>query len=190
MIENNISAKELYKVNPETGCYIIEVFLEDYEKIFNVWDPAPFESREINPDFRAYLDVCSNDILLTDNIELHFSGIKTSSDSQTEENIRLGLKKYFSYNKSLVMREIKELNQLTMIYLSVALTFVTAMAFMNIKNVDNIALLIIYEGLTIGTWVFAWEAIASFVFHKRKFRRLLKKWSRLSQMAIKFDADI
>ena len=46
--------KQIYKMNPDTKAYIIEVSLIDYNEIFNGWDPSPIKRRDLDPDLISF----------------------------------------------------------------------------------------------------------------------------------------
>ena len=47
--------RKIYRQNPDTGAFLIEVALDRYEEIFNEWDPVPYKRRDLNPARRRGL---------------------------------------------------------------------------------------------------------------------------------------
>jgi len=64
--------KQIYKMNPDTNAYIIEVSLIDYNEIFNGWDPSPIKRRDVDPELISFLEECDSDIPLEFPLELMF----------------------------------------------------------------------------------------------------------------------
>lgn len=56
-------------------------------------------------------------------------------------------------------------------------------------NINRIFLKMILEGLSIGSWVFLWEAIAGLVIKNRENRFLIKTYKRLSKSFLYFTYD-
>ena len=53
-----------YKFDEEKNVYMIEVSLDDYDDVYDEWDPAPFKKRFIEEDFDEFIMSSSMDIPL------------------------------------------------------------------------------------------------------------------------------
>jgi len=58
---------------PGTNALIIAAAFEKYSDFFNMLDLSPLRKRDLNRDLRAYLEDCSSDIPLKQDIILQFN---------------------------------------------------------------------------------------------------------------------
>lgn len=58
---------------PGTNAFIIAAAFEKCSDFFNILDPSPLRKRDLSRDLRAYLEDCSSDILLKQDIILQFN---------------------------------------------------------------------------------------------------------------------
>ncbi|NLK36137.1 MAG: hypothetical protein GX301_12020, partial [Gracilibacteraceae bacterium] len=98
--------KQIYKMNPETNAYIIEVSLIDYNEIFNGWDPSPIKKRDIDPELLHFLEECDSDIPLKFPLELTFYLPEDQYDREKEKLSRVGIKNYFDYSVHFIRKEL------------------------------------------------------------------------------------
>jgi hypothetical protein len=178
--------KKMYQQNPDTGALQIEVALDHYEEIFNEWDPAPYKIRDLNPDLRYYLEDSTDDIPLRNTIELLFKAPAQIYDAAKECSAREGLSTYLFCAADAVRIKLRRLRNLALINLCVAAVLLTAVAYISRIQNGRLLLLVMRDGLTIGSWVFTWEMISLFFFRRIEFRRELKQWKRLARAKVSF----
>jgi hypothetical protein len=178
--------KKSYRQNPDTGAFLIEVALDHYEEIFNEWDPAPYKSRDLNPDLRYYLEDSTDDIPLRNTVELLFKAPEPIHNDSKERNVREGLSTYLSGAVDAVRVKLRRLRNLALINLCVAAVLLTAVAYINRIQAGGLLLMVLRDGLTIGSWVFTWEMISLFFFRRIELRRELKQWKRLARAKVSF----
>ncbi len=189
MANPEIQIQKFYAQNPETKAFLLEVALNRYEDIFNEWDPAPFKVRDIDPDLKAYLEACSNDIQQGKQIELVFSLPKGGKDLEKEQHVREGLQNYFAYESNLAARVRGQSARREVFTAVAAVILLMLMVQVNRYELAGFGLKVLREGLTIGAWVFTWEFILSFFFRKSEIIGRKKRWQRFSQAKIRFCQD-
>lgn len=178
--------RRIYRQNPETGAFLIEVALDRYEEVFNEWDPAPYKRRDLNPDLRRYLEDSSADIPLRQPVEILFQAPEKIQTPDKEARAREGISTYLSCLVDSVGREFQRLYRTALIYLGAAVCLLTATAYMTGTGQDSLLITVIRDGLTIGSWVFTWELISLFFFQRFDLHRERKKWSRLARAEVHF----
>ena len=47
--------QKLYKFDKKSKTYLIEVSLDDYDDVFDDWDPSPFKKRDIEDEFSDFI---------------------------------------------------------------------------------------------------------------------------------------
>ncbi len=185
-MNSDAGLKKIYQQNPDTGAFLIEVALDRYEEVFNEWDPAPYKSRDLNPDLRHYLEDSADDIPLRKSIELLFKAPAQLYDNAKECNTREGLATYLACAVDTEQSNLRRLHNQSLIDLGVAIVLLTAVAYVSRVQDDRLLLLVLRDGLTIGAWVFTWELISLFCFRRFTLRRELKKWKRLAGSVVQF----
>lgn len=178
--------KKVYKVEGNSKTFIVEISLDDYNDIFNDWDPAPFKRRDIDPDLNHFLLDSSEDIPLKYPLKLCFFIPKEEKDLKEEELAKSGLKNYFDFLIIDLIRKLKILRQKGALYIITSFIFLTVAAILKTKLEVGILTDTLLEGLFIGGWVFLWEAFTLLFFSSYDLYRELKVYKRLSNANIQF----
>jgi hypothetical protein len=178
--------EKIYERDNELNAFIISVAIEDYIDIFNQLDFAPFRIRDLNHDLRIFLEECSSDIPLRYNIIIKFTVSREKQDSEKEEKIKVGLKTYFSNARNSLKREIQNSHQKSAFYVLASFVLLLASYSLRPLILDNIVFSTLVEGISIGGWVFLWEAISTFAFRNRDIKEKYKQYKRFSHTPILF----
>ncbi len=176
-MKNNEYLNKLYKKN-EQGEFIIEVYIDKLLNAFNEWDSSYLEIRELNSSLIYYIERCSNDIPISQSVELRF--IVSQENKEQEEVLKEALKTNFNYQLHLVKQKLQFLYKKSAKYFAISILFLMMAFTMKPLFQLNLAGDLVVEGLFIGGWVFLWQSISLFSFeslevvHKKKiFERLL-----------------
>ena len=180
--------KALYDFDETDKSYILRLSVHKYTDIFDTLDNYPIRKRDIHPDVTNYLEECSFDIPLSRNIKIEFRIRDELRNADLEERTRKGIHNYFLYQRELIRKNsnaniIKSLVYLLVFFILIAFTFTLETIQYPINRVFFRTVL---EGLSIGSWVFLWEAIAVLAFKNRKYRYLRKVYQRLSNTHLIF----
>jgi hypothetical protein len=179
--------EKIYERDPVTNAYIIAVALEKYADIFNELDPSPFRKRDLDNDLRVFLEDCSSDIPLNQEIILQFNLTNEAQDKEKEERIRQGLKTYFSFTTSLLSSEIRKSYEKSAVYAGVSLVLLFVSYSLRTTIVGNPLYSTLIEGISISGWVFLWEAISTFTFKKRDAKNKRRHYKRFTGAQIRFN---
>ena len=179
----------MYEQDPVTNAFIIAASLEKYSDLFNMLDPSPLRKRDLNRDLRAYLEDCSSDISLKQDIILQFNLRKETRDEMKEEKIRQGLRTYFSFAASLLSSEVQRSYEQGAVYAGLSLIFLFVSYFLNSAIVGNLLLTTLIAGISIIGWVFLWEAISTFTFRKRDVKTMIRHYKRFVRAQVRFSYD-
>jgi len=180
---------KVYAQDPVTRAYIIEIDLDHYEDVFNEWDPAPFKRRDLEPDLRYYLEESSEDIPLEYPVSLRFTAPTSIENHEKEQRVRAGVRNSFLFEKRLVIRRLKKLKLrlLAQTVAAVGLLVLVHSLAANLDSTPSMWLSVLQEGLTVGAWVFAWDAISTFTYERVKIHSVMMKWNRFCEARIEFE---
>lgn len=175
---------KLYKKNEE-GEFIIEVYIDKLLNAFNEWDSSYLEIRELNSSLIYFIERCSNDIPLSQSIELRF--IVSQENQEQEKVLKEALKANFNYQLHLAKQKLHFLYKKSAKYFAVAILFLL-MAF-SMKPIFqlNLAGNLLVEGLFIGGWVFLWQSISLFSFESLEVTNKKKIFKRLLNSCVKIE---
>lgn len=180
--------KTLYDFDETDQSYILRLSVNNYTDIFLTLDNYPIRKRDIHPGVTNYLEDCSFDIPLSRNIKIEFRIRNELRNPDLEERTRKGIRNYFLYQLELIRRNINENIGKSLIYLITFFTLISITFLLESIQypINRVFFRTILEGLSIGSWVFLWEAIAVLAFKNRKFRHLRKVYQRLSNTHLIF----
>jgi hypothetical protein len=178
--------KQIYKMNTQTNTFIIEISLESYKEIFNGWDPSPIKRRDLDPDFLHFIEECDSDIPLSYPLELRLHLPKELYDEEKEELTRVGIRNNFSFAAHFISKEIAQIDKRIVFYIIAAFAFLSFGYLSGERVAENVITTTLIEGLSIGGWVFLWEAFSLFFFHRQEVRSRLKRNKRFREAAISF----
>lgn len=177
--------ERVYAQDPYTRAFIIEIDLDHYEDVFNEWDPAPFKRRDLDPDLRVYLDESSEDIPPRFPVTLQFTAPEKIHNAEKEMSVRLGLRNAFAFEKRLVQRKLRRLTLKMAVQTVVAVALLVLVHWLGMVLEDpTLWRSLLAEGLTIGAWVFGWDAIATFAFERIRLRGIMRRWERFCEARI------
>ncbi len=179
---------DMYTKDPQTGAFRVEVAVDSYEAIFNEWDPSPYKRRDIAPDLREYLNDCAHDIPLRFPLKLVLSIPAHLVDTDKESHVREGLRNYFAFVTKTIVRRLGRLRREAIVFLAMAATLLICFNLAGGLREKGLIFQLLLDGVQIGTWVFAWEAISAFMFGQRRIKRELVRWRRYLEADIEFIA--
>ena len=179
--------EKIYEKDEAANSFIISVAIGNYADIFNELDPAPFRKRDLNQNLRDYLEDSSSDIPLKYNIILQFNISVEAMDPDKEEKIRSGLKTYFKFVRDLLRNRISQSYKKSSIYVFSSFLLLSLSYLLRTTMIAGLFFTILVEGITIGGWVFLWEAISTFAFRNREVRGNYRHYKRFADAPIRFN---
>jgi hypothetical protein len=176
----------LYVVNPDTGDYVVEIALEDYRDVFNDWDRAAMPYKDMDPELRAFLEGCSDDIPLSRGIQIQFFLPGHSYDQTVEERCRRGLANNFRFVAHTLGRSIRRNNTTALYYLLGGVALLSASFLLEPLIGRGLYASVLLEGLFIGGWVFVWETFSTLFIARRPLRCKLREYRRFLDAPVSF----
>ncbi len=178
--------RQMFPLDPDGKTFIIEAWLDNYDDIFNEWDPAPFKRRDIDPDLVDFLEACGEDIPLKYPVSIRFMIKPQVRNKAQEASFVAGIHNYFRFSKQSVRKKLSETNRRILLYTLIAIAFLVIAIASNQVETENLLVKTAVEGLFIGGWVFLWNAIETVFFDARDIRFRYKFLERFHLADITF----
>lgn len=179
--------RSIYRYDPDTGAYTIDIRLPDYPHAFSQWAHAWEEVPEANPGLVQYLKDCSDDIPFRAPINIVF-GIEDPRDRKLETRLIESIRKYFRYELFIERRRIRRLLRRVLTYVAIALGFLAVGILVEPLTTGKVFLMTVHQGLYVGGWVFLWEAIHQLSFQQATIRRTIADYERFLEAEIRFES--
>lgn len=182
-------ASQIYRKFEDTDRLMIEVALDNYEDIFNEWDPAPFKRRDIDPDLRTFFEECSEEISLKHAIAIVFFLPKGEIDMEKQVKCVEGLHNFFNFNKYLAEKEIVRSRKNAVKHSLIGVSFLAIAVLFEHQFETAVLFDILGQGLFIGGWVFVWEALSAVAFKHSELMYSIREWDRFLDAPITFKKE-
>lgn len=178
--------KQMYRLNEETGAYMIEISLDNYDELFNGWDASAIRRKELEPELFDYLVSSSYEISLKHPLEIWFYIEQTRLNEEKERLSQIGIDNHFKSRLHINETKLKSNYRKILIYILMSIGFLT-FAYLVPNQIDlSIFIDIMVEGLFIGGWVLLWEAFSIFFFDSYDLRMRKKHLLKLKHSRIHF----
>ncbi len=187
MFSENELLDSIYEKDPQTGAYIIKIKVRNYSALFNNLDPYPLNRRDIDDDIQDYIEDCASDIPARNIVSLHIVFSDEKENPDMENRVRSGFKGYFNYLILLMQRDIRATWKRSLLYMVASLFFISLYFYLDpMPASQGILLGTLKEGVSIGGWVFLWEAFVQVSFKNSENRKGKRKYERLKSAEISF----
>jgi len=185
--KDDYQLRYIYHTNQHNNAYLIELNLDDYDDLFNSWDGAELDRKELDPELSHFLERASYELPLKDKVELCFYLPEKKKDEKMEADSKATIKNNFRMKQFFIDQDLKHNNKKTAAYIVMGILFLIT-AYL-IPETQDLSLLIslLMEGLFVGGWVFLWEAFSIFFFGSRELRDKKKRYFRYLDSDIVFN---
>lgn len=178
---------QFYTIDQKTGDYIIEIALKDYNDIFNSWDSSVYNIRDLDSSLKSFLEDCSYDIDSNKNIILRFNIHDQIKNIDMEKKIKKGIRNYFTYSLFITKKKFSTRRKRTFSFIGFSLVFTLLSVYFQSMETNKV----IYElgllGLTVGGWVFLWEAFSLLFIQSSDLWKKKKQYKRLVNSPVIFN---
>ncbi|MBM7615691.1 hypothetical protein [Alkaliphilus hydrothermalis] len=175
----------LYKFEEESKKYLIEVSLDDYNDVYDDWDPSPFKKRDIEDEFNDFVLNSTEDIPLNLKIAIVLYLPTQIKDTKKEIALISAYQNYYEYGLARLEKEITNLHKKIASYFILSILFLSIGYFFGGAD-SNVLLKVFHEGILIGGWVFLWEFFTSIFILRRELQEKFKLFKRLYESEIRF----
>lgn len=185
MKKNFPQIRKQYKFDEAMNVYLIEVSLDDYDDVYDDWDPAPFKKRFIEEEFDEFIVSSSEDIPIKYNLNIVLYIPEQMKDTNKEKAVQSAYKNYYSYNIAKIENEWTKLKKKSFLYFVLAVLFLSSGYFFQ-YGMNSVLLEVLKEGIFVGGWVFLWEVFTNEFITRREYQVKHKLYKRLYLSEIRF----
>ncbi|MCW9039829.1 MAG: hypothetical protein OQJ76_04970, partial [Rhodospirillales bacterium] len=191
--------KHAMTINPSPfrsvdGVTYIDIRLSRIQQLFNSFDPAPFNEKDIDKDAEAYIVGSMRELPPSTNVRL---AIHLPPD-QAEETARMepgeAIRNYFSYRLWVERESLREVLRNGWISLAIGLIFLifcitVREIILSLQPEPSMLIEVIAEGALISGWVAMWRPIQTFLYDWRPIRRRCAILERLAAIDVDIMAE-
>ncbi|WP_112181020.1 MULTISPECIES: hypothetical protein [Paraliobacillus] len=177
---------QFYTVDPVTGDYIIEISIKDYDEVFNTWDSSVYNIRDLDASLKAFLEEFSFEIDSRKNVKLKFDMLDEKKDVEMEKNIIKGIRNNFNYKYYLLNKQTVQSRKKSFIYIIVSVMFTIASSYIQFSEENKIFQDLVSLNLTVGGWIFLWEAFSILFMQSGNLSKRKKHYKRIIAAPIIF----
>jgi len=188
--ESKIKYEKLYRKSSKTGNVVIDVVLEDYMNFYDEWDNASFKKRDMHSELAKFLDRCSEDIPMKENIEINFCVKHENKDESKEKMIIGSYKNYYAFYNRNKEKKIKGHLIKALLLLMISICIILSYEILTNILKESVWNSLLLEGLMIGGWVFMWEALNVITFQRHEHVMRNREIKRLLRAPIIFEYKI
>lgn len=186
MREKRISQiQKQYRFDEVNNTYLIDVSLDDYDDVYDVWDPAPFKKRFIEAEFDDFIVTSAEDIPSEYKLNIVLYIPEQKKDTNKEIAVESAYKNYYSYAVEKIARSRIKLRKKYILYFFLATLFLSAGYFFQYGK-ENVIIKVINEGIFIGGWVFLWEFFTNVFMTRRELNTKYRLYRRIYLSEILF----
>jgi len=177
---------QFYTIDPDSGDYIIDIALKDYDEVFNTWDSSVYNIRDLDSSLKSFLDEFSFEIESKNKIKLVFNMQNEKKDSEMEKSIRNGVRNHFNYRYFLTTKHTSRNRKKAFVYIMVSVLFTILTTYLQIAEGSRLIQELLLLNLTVGSWVFLWEAFFILFMQKSDLTKKRKHYERIVTAPIEF----
>lgn len=177
--------QKLYKFEVTGNKYLIEVSLDDYNDVYDDWDPSPFKKRDIEDEFNDFIVNSSEDIPFNFDISIVLYIPISKKDPIKEKSLISAYHNYYNYAMARLNKAKSNQHRRILSYLMFSILFLTIGYFFS-GTEPNVPLKVLHEGVFIGGWVFLWEFFTNVFITRRELLEEYKIYKRLYHAEIRF----
>jgi hypothetical protein len=177
--------ESLYK--RENGNVLIEIKLSSIIQLFNSFDPAPFNEKELDTDAERYIVDTVNDFAANTpfKIVIHLPPELAGTDSA--RHLVPAIHHHFAYKVLVTERKFRARYRYGRSAMLVGLTFlfIALIASQIVATIDNhILAVLVADALLIIGWVAMWEPVTVLLYELWPIHQQKKTYERISRMEV------
>jgi hypothetical protein len=176
-----------FRTEPRTGAPIVELAVDRLDDLFNRLDRAPFRRRDLSPDFKQFMKECALWVPLPHPIILEIQVPSEVDDEVNEPEVIAGIRNFFGYLVIVQREQAREQRARLGVFVAASLLLLSLVVLLGpVLDPKSVLPSLILSGLTVGGWVFLWEALSAAFIRSADARAELKRNQRWALAEIRF----
>lgn len=177
---------QFYSIDQFSGDYIIEIALKDYDEVFNTWDSSVYHIRDLDSTLKSFLEEFSYEIDSKNKIKLIFNMQNEKRDIKMEKSIKTGVRNYFNYRYFVITKQTAQNRKKSMVYILLSVVFTILSTYFQILDGSKLIKELVLLNLTVGSWLFLWEAFSLLFMQSSDLSKRRKHYERIISAPIEF----
>jgi hypothetical protein len=173
-----------FRIDPASGAPIIETQVERLDNLFNRLDRAPFRRRDLSPDFKQFLHDCAHWVPLSHPIIIEVQVPSSVKDAEHEHEVIEGIRNFFAYLVIVQREQAREQRSRLAVFIAAAVVLLTLVFWLGPQ--ERVLPSLVLNGLTVGGWVFLWEALSVVFIRSADARAEMRRNQRWATAEIRF----
>ncbi|WP_129645462.1 hypothetical protein [Peristeroidobacter agariperforans] len=174
----------------DSSMRVIEVRIAELRQLFNAMDPAPFRSRDLDPNAEEFIVAWGKELPRDSALALLVHLDRSPGRPDEAATLRDAIHEYFNGRQLAARQQLRALFSRGRISLAIGLAFlaVTILASQLIEASSHprgAFLGVVQESLLIGGWVAMWRPIEIFLYDWWPIRADARLFSRLAAMPVR-----
>jgi hypothetical protein len=154
---------------------------------FHEWDNTSFKRRDMHPELAEFLDMCSEDIPLKKDIEIHFCVGKQPQNPEVEKLIRQSYDHYYDFFGKLKKKKIQSNLKSSLVLAIIGFGLILLNSILTVDLPHELWYEVPLKGLYIGGYVFFWEALYNGYFGSKELIARKNQLTRLKRATLHFE---
>ncbi len=173
----------------ENGVSLIEIRLNNIQQLFNSFDPAPFQEKDLDREAEAYIVESAREFSLSAPLKLVLHVPPADMAAAEDARIEQAVQHYFLYRRWLERASLRHLLRQGRTSLAIGLAFLfscIALRELVLSLGAGTFHQIAAEGLLISGWVAMWRPIQLFLYDWWPVARTCRLYEKLARLPVEF----
>ena len=180
--------EEKFPQDPQTGALTVRLRFRGYSELFEPLDGSPWGKKSLSSGLIQALFQIFEEIPLQHPYALVFEFPQSCRDSFMEERCREDFSRWCRYRSALAKETIAKNMRETLLYAFFAILLI-GLSVVAEKQYPSTLLGgdLLDQILTVGWWIFAWQAGSNLLLHMGHIRDPLRQFARLRKYPPRFE---
>lgn len=179
--------RDAFSIDEDSQTPLIELAVDRYDDLFNALDAAPHDRRDLATPLKDYLAACADWVPAEVPLTIEITLRAMQRQPELERHVIRGIQHYYEYMARVVDRQMVRRRRRVAGFVAASFAFLGAALTAN-QQLDTSGVLQSFavSGLTVGGWIFMWEALALALIRPLDLKAERAHHRRLAEAPIRF----
>ncbi|PIE55567.1 MAG: hypothetical protein CSA35_00155 [Dethiosulfovibrio peptidovorans] len=180
--------EEKFTRDPQTGALEVRLRFKSYEDLFEPLDGAPYGEKNLSSALVRVLLHLFEEIPLEYPYVLVFEFTGVCRVPRMEERCAKDFYRWCHYRSALARKRVQKNTKDTLLYACIAAILIGASSLMGkFYPSSMLERELLHQVLTVGWWIFAWQAGSNLLLNWGHIRAPLRQFTRLQTYPVRFE---